>query len=363
MFQYCAAGWQEPRFSVSGAGQLRCAAGSPLETGSVVGALRRLLDGWPVKPNTTPLLQQDEPLPDVKYLRFLDTLYRTRRLSRTAELLGQSAPTMSIWLAALREQLHDALFVRTPGGMQPTPRTEALIPLVRTALASLRGIVAGPEAFDPETAQRQFRLCMTDGSMLTLLPRILAHLRLRAPQVKLKAIKISARTPRLLENGDADLALGFVPTLATGFYQQALFDQVWVCLVNPDHPVISKRLDLATYAQARHIEIPEGTGHAMLADALARHQIARQVALEIPVYLGMPAIISCSDLIATVPSLTGHTLARRSGLSIYPCPVPVPAFTVMQYWHERVHLDAGHRWFRQVIHEVCADRTRTPAAP
>lgn len=313
-----------------------------------------------MKPNTSLPLQHDESLPDVKYLRFLDTLYRTRRLSRTAELLGQSAPTMSIWLAALREQLRDALFVRTPGGMQPTPRTESLMPLVRNALDSLRGIVAGPGSFDPQTAERQFRLCMTDGSMLTLLPRILAHLRLQAPQVKLKAIKINARTPRLLESGEADLALGFVPTLATGFYQQALFDQVWVCLVNPDHPEIGKRLDLETYAQARHIEIPGGTGHAMLADALARHQVMRRVALEIPVYLGIPAIISSSDLIATVPSLTGHTLARRSGLSIHPCPVPVPSFTVMQYWHERVHLDAGHRWLRQAVHDVCADRTRTP---
>lgn len=304
----------------------------------------------------------DEPLLDVKYLRFLDTLYRTRRLSRTAELLGQSPPTMSIWLATLRDQLRDPLFVRTAEGMQPTPRTDALMPLVRQALASLRGIVTGPDSFEPGTAERQFRICMTDGSILTLLPRILAHMRISAPRVKIKAIKISTRTPRLMENGDADLALGLVPSLATGFYQQALFDQVWVCLVNPEHPFINKRLELAEYAQARHIDIPEGTGHAMLSEAMARSQVVRRVALEIPVYLGMPAIISSSDLIATVPSLTGHTLARRSGLSIYPCPVPIPPFTVMQYWHERVHLDPGHRWLRQVVYDVCADRTRAPAA-
>ena len=79
----------------------------------------------------------EAPLVDVKYLRFLDVLYRTRRLSHAAELLGQSAPTMSIWLAALRELTGDPLFVRTPAGMQPTPRVETMMPLVRSALAAM----------------------------------------------------------------------------------------------------------------------------------------------------------------------------------------------------------------------------------
>ncbi|WP_341645492.1 LysR family transcriptional regulator [Thauera sp. SDU_THAU2] len=298
------------------------------------------------------------PLLDVKYLRFLDVLYRTRRLSHTAHLLDQSPPTMSIWLAALRERFGDPLFVRMADGMQPTPRVEAMMPLVRSALAALQGLVADPDDFDPGTATRHFRLCMSDGSILTLLPGLLSQIRRKAPNVRLEAIRIGADVPQLLANGEADLALGYLPVLENGFYQQALFEQVWVCLANPAHPLIRSGLDIDTYAAARHVDIPQGTGHAMLKAALARQQIQRQVCLEIPVYLGLPAIVSGSDLIATVPSLTGYTLARVSGLDVYPCPVPMPPFMVMQYWHERFHLDPGNRWLRRQVYEVCAGRGR-----
>ncbi len=299
----------------------------------------------------------DDLLLDVKLLRFFDVLYSTRRLGRAAEQLGQSAPTVSIWLSQLREVLKDPLFVRTSGGMLPTPRAEALLPTVREALQALRALSAEPRPFEPLHADRRFRVCMTDGGMLTLLPHILASLRMLAPNVQFEAIKIGAETAALLEAGDADLAIGLVPELDTGFYQQALFDQVWVCLVNPGHPRVRDRLDIEDYSSEGHIDVVQGTGHRMLDAALERIQVRRKVFLEMPVYLGIPAIVSSSDLIATMPSRTGHTLARSFGLNLFACPVPVPPFTVKQYWHERFHHDAANRWLRGLIQELFLERT------
>lgn len=54
-------------------------------------------------------------LPDLKLLQLFDLLYDTRSVTRVAEQLGQSQPTVSIWLGRLREYLHDPLFIRTPG--------------------------------------------------------------------------------------------------------------------------------------------------------------------------------------------------------------------------------------------------------
>ena len=56
-------------------------------------------------------------------------------MTRAAQALGQSQPTVSIWLAKVRQQLGDPLFVRTAGGMPPTPRADALIDTVREVLA------------------------------------------------------------------------------------------------------------------------------------------------------------------------------------------------------------------------------------
>ncbi|WP_043117657.1 helix-turn-helix domain-containing protein, partial [Pseudacidovorax intermedius] len=83
---------------------------------------------------------------DGRQLQLIDLLYATGSVTRAADQLGQSQPTVSLWLARLREQLGDPLFVRTAQGMLPTPRTEALIGTVRSVLAGLRTIAEVPAA-------------------------------------------------------------------------------------------------------------------------------------------------------------------------------------------------------------------------
>lgn len=62
-----------------------------------------------------------DELPDVRLLQLFDVLYETGSVTRSAQRLGLSQPTASIHLARLRSDLQDQLFVRTPGGMAPTP--------------------------------------------------------------------------------------------------------------------------------------------------------------------------------------------------------------------------------------------------
>ncbi|NIE64589.1 LysR family transcriptional regulator [Burkholderia sp. Ax-1719] len=288
-------------------------------------------------------------LPDLKLLQLFDLLYDTRSVTRVAEQLGQSQPTISIWLARLREHLHDPLFIRTPGGMMPTPQAEALIGPCREILESLRRFAAWEIAFDPATAQRRFRICMTDASHVTLLPRLLAHVRAQAPGVRLEAARIDGNTERALESGEADLAIGYVPWLSGGIYQQQLYEQDWVCLANRHHPRIRKRLSIKAYRTEAHVAITAGTGTALLEQALVRERIERQIALELPGFLGLGAIVQTTDLITTLPRHIGETLAQAGDLAVHPCPIPVEGFAVRQHWHARYHQEAGNRWLRAVV--------------
>ena len=288
-------------------------------------------------------------LPDPKLLQLFDLLYQTRSVTRAAEQLGQSQSTVSIWLAKLREQLRDPLFVRTPAGMQPTPRADALIGPARAVLEQLRRLSALEAEFVPATAQRRFRICMTDASHITLLPQLLAHLRALAPKVRLEAAHIDGHTAQALESGEADLALGYAPWLESGIYQQTLFAQDWVCLANRAHPRIGNSLTLAQYRAEAHIAIAAGTGAQLLAGALAAQQIQRRVLLELPGFLGLAPIVSTTDLIVTLPRHIGQTLARIGQLAVHECPLAVPGFDVKQHWHARYHQDAGNRWLRGVM--------------
>ena len=201
------------------------------------------------------IISPDARLLDAKLLLLFDALYRTGSVTRTAEQLGQSQPTISIWLSHLRRELSDPLFIRTPSGMQPTPRADALIGTARQALEALRQLSAAPEGFDPANARRRFRICMTDGSHVTLLPHILRHVRAAAPGVRIEAAQINSETARALQSGEADLALGFIPELEAGFFQQALYPQDWVCLVNHAHPRIADAITVEAYQAEEHIGI------------------------------------------------------------------------------------------------------------
>ncbi|MDE2575189.1 MAG: LysR family transcriptional regulator [Rhodospirillales bacterium] len=298
----------------------------------------------------------DANLLDAKQLRLFDLLHRTGSVTRTAEQLGQSQPTISIWLARLRRDLGDPLFIRTPSGMEPTPRAEALIGTARQALEALRRLAAWEDAFTPATAQRRFRICMTDASHVALLPHILRHVRAAAPHVRIEAAQINADTARALQSGDADLALGFIPELEAGFFQQTLYPQDWVCLVNAAHPRVTRSLPLETYRREEHIGIVSGTGAQLLAAAMERHKVERRLALELPGFLGLPAIIGTTDLIATLPRHIGETLAGFYGLRVLPCPVEIPGFNVKQHWHARFHHDAGNLWLRKVCAELFQQR-------
>jgi DNA-binding transcriptional LysR family regulator len=288
-------------------------------------------------------------LPDLKLLQLFDLLYDVRSVTRVAEQLGQSQPTISIWLGHLREYLHDPLFIRTPGGMAPTPQADALIGPCREILESLRRFAAWEIAFDPSTAQRRFRICMTDASHITLLPRLLAHVRAQAPGVRLEAARIDGNTERALESGEADLAIGYVPWLGGGIYQQKLYDQDWVCLANRHHPRIRGRLGAKQYRSESHVAITAGTGAQLLEQALRQARIERDVVLELPGFLGLGAIVQSTDLITTLPRHIGETLAHASDLAVHACPIPVDGFAVRQHWHARYHHEAGNRWLRGVV--------------
>ena len=114
------------------------------------------------------------------------------------------------------------------------------------------------------------------------------------------------------------------------------------------HPRIGEQLNLERYGREGHVGILSGSGSTLLRETLKAQQVERRVAIELPGFLGLAAIVSTTDLIATVPRHIGNALARSASLRILPCPLPIPPFIVNQYWHARFHHDSGNRWLREM---------------
>src|SRR5438552_9968503 len=291
--------------------------------------------------------------PDLKLLRIFDEIYRTGSLTRAGENVGLTQPTISIGLSKLRRYFGDPLFVRTARGMQPTPHAVQLLAPIRSALELLDGAFGHQASFDPLQSNRAFRICMTDISQIVLLPRLLNHLNKLGAPAPIEVSHISPDTPRMLEAGEADLAIGFMPQLEAGFYQQALFRQNFVCMVRKDHPRIRAKLTLPQFLGESHIQIASsGTGHAIIDKTMDAKHIKRKIALRLPNFLGIARIVADTDLIVTVPQLLGEFLLGSANIKVFAPPVKLPSYQLKQHWHERFHQDPANRWLRSVLSDL-----------
>ncbi len=289
---------------------------------------------------------------DVKDMRLLECLYTTRSVTRTAELMGQSQPNVSTWLRRVRERIGDSLFVRTSGGMTATPRAEILVARIREILEAIHQLTDVAPGFDPGTSTRLFRLCMPDSAQITLLPRMLQHIRDCAPHVQVEALPVDKLTAGLLESGEADLAYGgFVPGMEKHFYQQALFEQDFVCLLNRKHPRIKGDMTIDDYRREAHVSVSYGGVNEVIDAAMKRQRVQRRVLVFLQGFLGVPKIIATTDMITTLPRQIGTTLAKSGALRLVDCPVPMPTYMVRQYWHIRFHHEPGNQWLRAICAE------------
>ncbi len=142
-------------------------------------------------------------------------------------------PAASHAMRRLRQAVGEELFIRTAHGMKPTPLAEAL----RHALA--------PGDFDPCRDAVQLRLAMADATAALLTPALVAAIESESALVNLRVLPLTTRDPRrLLEAGEADLAVGYFPGVLTTIVTQGqhshlrharLYDTRYVCVMRQGH--------------------------------------------------------------------------------------------------------------------------------
>ena len=99
---------------------------------------------------------------DLNLLITLDVLLAERNVTRAAERLNLSQPSVSVQLAKLREVFDDPLLVPAQRGMRPTARADELREPLREALESLGRAVAPTKPFDPAEATTTWRVAAAD---------------------------------------------------------------------------------------------------------------------------------------------------------------------------------------------------------
>ena len=158
---------------------------------------------------------------DLNLLRVFAAVMLERNVTRAAAQLAMTQPAVSNALRRLREATGDELFVTVPSGVVPTAHAADMWPHVEAALGRLSQAL-DPQGFDPTRDARIFTLAMADATATVLMPAFVDTLLRERARAEVRVLPLSSRDPRpQLEQGAADLAVGFFPDVAAALAAEA----------------------------------------------------------------------------------------------------------------------------------------------
>jgi DNA-binding transcriptional LysR family regulator len=296
--------------------------------------------------------------PDLNLLPIAVALYEQLSVSRAARQLGMSQPAVSKALRRLRETFDDALFVRGPSGIVPTPRAHAIVRAARPHLQHLQEDLLKGEIFDPATSTRAIVLGLSDIAEMAFLPSILNHLRVHAP--KCPVTTVTARDAPLaeaLEKGDVDVAAGYFPALAQrNFRQRRLSKHGFACLMRTGHPLWKKRLTVSAFLAAEHVVVRrEGRSQDILERFLDRRKMRRKVAMYTSNVLSVPFIVMDTPFVATLPyAVVTRFVSLTSQVSAALPPFDL-TYDLKLHWHRRFDNEPRSIWLREQLAAIFKD--------
>jgi DNA-binding transcriptional LysR family regulator len=297
---------------------------------------------------------------DLNLLIAFNALYDARNVTRAAERLALTQPTVSGMLARLRDLFDDPLFVRTQHGVLPTPRADTLSEPVKALLASAEALIK-PGDFDPASAEMSILISANDYMQGALIVPLIERLRKLAPGIRLAIMPAYiAGLAEKLARGEVDIALTIPEFTDKGLPHNLLYTERYVCVARTGHPLKGKKLSLEAFCRFDHVLVsPTGGGFlGPTDDALAELGVSRRVSVSLPSFHVMLETIRTDDFLALVPERLLY--GKMAGLKLFEPPVIVPDFDVIACWHNRVDADPAQLWIRDLLDTVAKGNRTSP---
>lgn len=283
---------------------------------------------------------------DLNLFVVFDRIYTERNLTRAAEHLSLTQPTVSNALARLRKTLGDPLFVKTRDGMQPTAYAESIRDSVSEALRLLTLSAQATSRFDPVQTQRIFRL-----SVIDLLDAAVFGFLGDVSRGETALSFRSYRVPRkelfpALASGAVDLAVDIALPDASGIERVPFSTGHYVCAMRPGHPLAAQDLTLDAYLAYPHLHVSGRRNGPGNVDVVLRQKgLKRRILVQLQSHVGAGQMVQDSDCLITVP----REWAQAHGLIWRDLPMQVPPLETFIYRHRRTDGDEAVRWLQDQI--------------
>jgi DNA-binding transcriptional LysR family regulator len=298
---------------------------------------------------------------DLNLILALDALLSEASVAGAARRLRLSPSAMSRTLARLRVATGDPLLVRAGREMALTPHAETLRPRVREAAEAAQTVLTPAPGVDVAAIDRIFTIRANEGFVEIFAARLTAEARAQAPRARLRFMPKPDKDVRPLREGLIDLDIGVLGEQGPELRAKALFRDAFVGVARAGHPLFGAPVTAEAFAAARHVVATRrGKLTGPVDEALAALGLAREIAVYVPNFPAVVAVVADSDLVGLATrSYVEKRIAAGAALASFALPVPTPALTVSAIWHPRLDADPAHRWLRDLTAAVTSPRAGT----
>lgn len=289
---------------------------------------------------------------DLNLLRVFVVVAEAGSVTAAASRLYLTQPAVSAALRRLTSAVGAPLFVRAGRGLVLTTRGRRLLASARPHLEALVEAALSPVTFDPRTSERTVRLGLSDANETWLLPRLLRALDDEAPRLRLVVLPVQFRTiADALGSSAVDLAVTVADELPAGTRRVPLFTGGFVCLFDPRHARVGKRLTLERYLEHDHVIVSyNGDLRGVVEDMLG---VQRRVRVSVPTFHGVGAIVEGSALLATVPGIVAREIrSLRPALRTTALPLALGGTPMELLWRAAVEDDEAVAFVRDLVTRV-----------
>lgn len=288
---------------------------------------------------------------DLNLFVVFEAIFSQGGVTKAADFLNLSQPTISHALSRLRDRTGDKLFIRQGKNQVPTPLARSMIGPVRDALNRLDQTLGALNGFQPAESHMAFTIGTRSLMESTYLLPLSSLINEKAPQVVINSSPYDRRNlASSLASGELNVVIDvFLPT-SKEIHSQLLSESTSVVVARQGHPMIQDEIDIQTYLEAQHVCVTSRSGGQGPEDvALARLGQTRQIKMRCQQINTAMRLVATSNAILTM----SETFARRANIwfdhQILPAPFDSGRIDTYLYWHENSGTDPANIWFRNMI--------------
>ncbi|KIC15699.1 LysR family transcriptional regulator [Leisingera sp. ANG-DT] len=291
---------------------------------------------------------------DLNLLRVFDAIMRERNVTKAADRIGRTQPSVSHALNRLRDIFEDELFLRVGGEMEPTPRALELSLTISKSLSDIRQAIERHLRFDPMETQRSFILCVSDYSAIVVLPNLIKSFAERAPNASLNVIHAqNFEVAKQLKQKEIDCAVvGDYKTQDAHISEHLLSEDKMLCAGWKENPRLGQ-MSLGEFLKSQHLQISsDGRSQGMIDRALEGLGLERKKVATAPHYLMIPFILEGTEMLTAFGDGMLLALSEDSSIRVFEPPIRIPPLQLKLLYESGTSPDPGREWFLGLIKEV-----------